>query len=134
MMMLSTDFFQEDKVISLDIATNPFNTKLKEDNDLIWHSETIYNKFHVVQSHAPTTEFPFGNQYVRYSLPDFPLCLEDVIKAINNNIIFTHDGRTAKIESLEWRPFTGIATNVKIRILEVSDRFLVTNLITEDGN
>lgn len=134
MMMLSSDFFEEDKIISLDIADNPFNTKLKEDNNLIWHSETIYNEFHVVQSHAPTVEFPFGNQYIRYSLPDFPLCLDDVVKAINNNIIFTHDGRTAKIESLEWRPYTGIATNVKIRILEVSDKFLVTNLITEDGN
>lgn len=133
MMMLSNDFFQVDKVMSLDVASTPFNTKLKINNDVIFHSKTTYDKFHVVQSHAPTTEFPFGNQYRRYSLPNFNMCLEDVIKVINNNLIFTSDGRTAKIESLNWRPFDGIATDVKIRILHVSDRFLVTKTITENG-
>lgn len=133
MLMLSNDFFQVDKVMSLDISSTPFNTKLKEDNDLIFHSETIYNDFHKVQSHAVTKEFPFGNQYKRFLMPDFNICLDDVIKLINNNLIFTHDGRSAKIESLNWRPFDGIATGVKIRILHVNDPFLVTNTITEDG-
>ena len=133
MLVLSNDFFQVDKVMSLDVSSDPSLTKLKVNNDTIWHSETLYNKFHVVQSHAITDEFPFGNQYRRYELDDFRLCLDDVIKIINNNLIFTTDGRQAKIEALTWNSFHGVAKGLKIRIQNIDDPFLETELITEDG-
>jgi hypothetical protein len=134
MPLLSKDSFTVDKIMSLDIATSPFNTKLKEGNNTIWHSESLYDEFHFVQSHASTIDgVPFGNQYDRHKLGDFKMCLADVIKVINNNRTFTFDKRVAKIESLKWQQFGGIAKDGRIRIRKAHDEFLETNLITESG-
>ena len=62
MLLLSTDFFQVAKLLSLDIATTPRNTKLKQLNASQWNSEYVYNKYHAGQSHVPSIEFPTGNQ------------------------------------------------------------------------
>lgn len=133
MLMVSADFFQVDKVMSLNISSDPSLTKLKLANDSIWHSESLYREFHATQSHAITDEFPMGNQFRRYELGDFRLCLDDVIKIINNNLTFTDDGRTAKIEEARWRNFDGILTGGKIRIAHIDDEFLETNLSTPNG-
>lgn len=133
MMSISVDFFEKDKVLTVDIASDPSLTKVSLDNNTIWHSESLYNEFHVTQSHAVTDEFPTGNQFRRYELGEFRLCLDDVIKVINNNLIFTKDGRTAKIEEARWNDFYGVLKNGKIRIAHVDDPFLETKLVTPNG-
>lgn len=134
MPVLSNPYFTVDKLMSLDIASSPFNTKLKEDNSEIWHSGNLYDEHHFIQSHAATIDgVPFGNQYGRHELGNFILCLADVIKIIDNNRTFTHDGRKAKIESMLWQEFTGEVKKGRIRIRKVHDDNLETNVITESG-
>jgi hypothetical protein len=134
MLLISKDSISVDKIMSLDISTNPYNTKLKEDNSEIWHSGNLYDEHHFIQSHAATIDgVPFGNQYDRHELGDFSMCLADVIKVIDNNLTFTSDNRVAKIESLKWRQYDGIATKGRIRIRNVHDEFLETIVKTESG-
>ncbi len=133
MLSLSTDFFEKDKVLKVIVSSDPSLTKIHKDNSTVWHSENIYTEFHATQSHAITDEFPMGNQFRRYELGDFPLCLDDVIKIINNNLTFTDDGRTAKIEGAVWNDFNGVLKNTNIRIAHIDDPFLETELVTPNG-
>jgi hypothetical protein len=132
MMMLSTDFFTVPKVMSIDISSSPRNNKLKTDNSSRWHSEELYDKFHVTQSFVPSAEFPNGNQHLRYAFDEIPFCKEDLVKVINNPRIFDAQGRQGRIENLNYSPYNQTASGE----YRVSDKFtknLRTVKQTSDG-
>jgi len=134
MMILSNDYFEVPKIASFDITSDPKLTKLKSDNDQIWNSETIYNEFHAIDSFTPNEKKGLkGNQWVRYSIEVAGLCKEDIVKLINNNFIFTHDGRTAKLESLRWNTYTE-AAEMDIRIHQLLTDNLIDTITTPDGS
>lgn len=133
MLMIEKDAFDVPKVMALDIASSPRQTKLKILNNIFWHSEFIYQRFHAGQSHAITDEFPFGNQERIYKSGGFHLCKETAEQILRNNRIFTHDGLTARITSLKWNIETGIVESIEYRIPHVDTRNLKTVLITPHG-
>ena len=97
MMLLENDFFQVDKVLSLDISNTPRNTKIKSSNSAKWNSEHIYRTYHAGQSFVPSVRFPFGNQRREFKGLQVGVCKEDLTLLIDNNHIFAPDGRESEV-------------------------------------
>jgi hypothetical protein len=133
MMLLSKDFFLEDKLIGLDISSSALNTKIRTDNADKIHSEFVYSKYHFRQSIEVTDESPFGNQAFIYKHPAFHLCKEGAFEIINNRFIFTYKKReTVKVRSCEWLTEDGIG-DIEIEIPTLITDNYKTKLITPDG-
>jgi len=160
MMLLSSDDFQVPKIGTFDISNettkkekstdavsiwnNLLNnivsgttlarqTKAKETNDTDWAADTLYEKFHFINSHAPSSGNPKGNQWDRHEVLIPHFCKEDLLKINNNNnVIFTHDGRVAKIETLTWNLHDEVASGT-IRIHQTYTKNLTTKTVTPDG-
>ena len=136
MMMLSADHFEVRKIMSLDIDANPMNTKLKEDNIIIWDTRTLYNDFHRVLSFVPSKDFPNGNQFRIYKAADIPFCKEDGLKVLNNSRIFAtvnSEQVKAKITDGNWIFKNKFATGLVIWISHLETTNLETKIITPNG-
>lgn len=133
MAMFSKDNFLVDKLVGLDIASSPLNTKIRKDNTEKIHSEFVYSKYHFRQSIEVTKESPFGNQAFIYNHPEFHLCKEAAKEIIDNKYIFTFNKReTVKVRECEWLAEKGIAA-IEIEIPTLITDNYETELITADG-
>ena len=133
MLLLSNDYFQVDKIMSLDIAGNPKETNLKSDNSARWSGIELLNKFHRLNLFPPNSEFPTGNQYRRYDSGDIKFCKEDFDLIKNNRTIFTNDGRKAIIETATWNPEVNTG-RIKYRVPELLTNKLKVTIFEPDGS
>lgn len=101
-MLVSSDFPQVPKLVSFDIAPNPTNTKVKDDNAIRLTSNALYDESYFIDSFVQSAKLPEPNQWVKYKRDNIPFCIEDYFKVINNPFIFDSDGRKGKLISLDW--------------------------------
>lgn len=78
------------------------------------------------------------NQWLLYKDQQIPLCCADYELIKNNNTIKTYDGKFAKVDSLKWNPYKGIAT-IDYRIntpytKNVQETFIVDGIDNFDVN
>jgi len=132
MLLLSQDFFSVPKVLSLDISSNPRNTKVKTSNIDKWNSDYIYNTYHAGQSFVPSDRFPFGNQKRIFTALQTGVCKEDLVLMINNRSIFAPDGRKAKAFSWKQKVRTG-NNNIVYRVPHIETTNLKITVTTPQG-
>jgi hypothetical protein len=72
----------------------------------------------------------YTNQYRILKNQKIPLCCEDFNKIKNNNTIKTFSGEWARVESLSWNLFTGVA-NITYRVREKYTSNLMTSYIID---
>lgn len=130
MLLLSNDYFEVPKILTLDISRDPRLTKVNKNNLETWRALNIYKSFYRIDSFVPSNALNLtnANQWERYST-EVTLCLDDVLKLKNNNHIFDADNRTGKLETLKWTPYKETAScnfrinkrytsNLKLKLIE----------------
>jgi hypothetical protein len=109
MLVLEKDYFTTNKLIMYDIGNSPADNKVSLNNEVKVNTSYLYDNFHYVNSGVPTLDRPNANQWLRYETARVNFCKDDFLLVRNNNIIFDTMGREAKIETLKWNRFKGIA-------------------------
>lgn len=110
-------------------------------NKSIIGARTLFKNFHfsnlpkTVVPPAPfnapyTAGQPYYNQWLKYESQQIPLCCADYDLVKNNNIVKTFDSRFARVDSLSWNPFKGIA-NLDYRIQTPYTQNLITSFIID---
>ena len=136
MMLLSNDFFQVPKVVSMDIRDNAVDNKIKDANLTRLTSNGLYDESYFVDSFVPSAKLPEPNQWRKYNIEDITFCFKDFKDVrndlINNNLIFDADGNLAKIISLEWNPEDETAV-IEYWLRQIYTTNLKEKIITPDG-
>jgi len=132
MMLVSTDFPQIPKVLSLDIAVDAVNTKIKDANATRMTSNGLYDESYFIDSFVPSAKLPKPNQWVKRTREDITFCLDDYFKVVNNPFIFDSQGRKGKLISLDWGAEDEEAT-IEYWIQEIYTRNLKETIITPPG-
>lgn len=131
MMKVETDHFNVAKILTLDVASNPKNTKIKSDNINLISAQTLYNNFHFVNSFFPTVDNPTGNQRIIKNYENVPFTFSDYLKVKDNNIIYDSSLQEAEIVSLRWNPY-GQKANMSVRFPKLlTNNFIKTELIAD---
>ena len=128
MMKIETDFTSKPKIFLMDLGvSNRFN-KLSVNNETLLSAEYLYNNFHYINSFVPTTDKPFGNQYLVYNTDNVPFGFQHYLQVKSNNQIQAY-GNDALIESVSWNIFNQKST-LKFRVNTLlSSNFSQTILI-----
>jgi hypothetical protein len=132
MMLLENDFFQVDKVLSLNISTSPRNTKIKSTNQSRWHSEYLVRNYHDGQSFVPSVKFPFGNQRTEFKGIQAKVCKDDLVLLLDNNHIFAPDGRSSELVAFKYKLKTGVS-DITYRVPAIHTKNLVEIIRTPKG-
>jgi hypothetical protein len=101
MLMIENDYLFTPKIMLLQKGATDRQTKLYANNSDIFNAKYLYDNFHFIESFVPNSNGAH-NQWLRKSIDNVPFTFEDFEKVNNDNKIFTHDGKVAKIESLRW--------------------------------
>lgn len=119
MLLLETDIMSVDKVFIFDEnPSNPRESNIPVNNRTLLSARALWDEFHSIESFVPTTSNPNGNQWKTYNLENVEFCLEDLSKVEDNNLIFDSAGNIAKIESLSFNVWTGLAS-MRYRVNEL---------------
>lgn len=116
MLKIETDLIGINKICRLKVGNKPLNTKIAPVNDLVYSAKFLYENMHYVNSFVPTTDRPNANQWIKYTFNKMPLSLENYVKILNNNSIFTNDGENAIVDSLKWNAHAQIAETINFRV------------------
>jgi hypothetical protein len=73
---------------------------------------------------------PYYNQYLVYKSQQVPFCCTDYLGVKTYNIITTFDNQQARVDSLRWNPYEGIA-NIDYRINKQFTKNLQTSFIVD---
>lgn len=103
MMLLANDYFTTPKVVSLNIGTNPVDTKIKDENATRLTSDALYAEAYYVNSFVPSAKLPAPNQWVKRKHDAITFCFDDYKLVRNNNLIFDSEDRAGKIISFDWQ-------------------------------
>jgi hypothetical protein len=115
MLALQNDYFNDKKIVLLDIKNEPKKTKVHASNSIRMTAKFIYNNYYFVNDFIPTTEIPNGNQFIKKIFQNVPFTIADYLKVKKNLYIFANNGLTCKIDSLKFNPFKQIA-EISLRI------------------
>lgn len=131
MLKIETDFFNVQKLVLLDIKTNPVNTKISSGNETYLSAEYLFKAFHWSKSWLPSALRPTGNQYIIKKYPKVSFTFNDYLQVKDSNIIFDHIGNPAEVVSLKWNPRSLVA-DMEIRFPKlITDNLQVTELIPD---
>lgn len=134
MLKLSTDSFSVPKIVIMDINDNPQQNKVSQSNGAILNSQYILNNYYDIESFTPATDRPNANQWIRYELPSpINVCYEDIENLKEDNIIFTSDGKEAKLESMTVNIESEQTTSVRYRVNECYTKNLRDRIFTPNG-
>jgi hypothetical protein len=114
------DPFFENHPVS-GVTVDPNNRSLAAPGPAYMRASSIFRDFHFSSlglTHAPNAPWnspyvagsTYFNQYLMYKDQQIPLCCAEYNDIKNNNVITTFDGKLARVDSLRWNIFTGIAT------------------------
>ncbi len=132
MMKLSADFFTRPKILSLDIASTPRQTKIKANNRTIWSGKGLWDNFHFVNSFVPGKGRRNANQWLRFSAVIADFCAAQFLLVKDNNLIFDRDNNIGKIESLLWNLKKSTA-NISWRVNKLFTSNLQETITEPDG-
>lgn len=104
MLQIENDNFTKPKLVLLDVAANPKNTKVKSTNATDLSAKNIFNLFHIGRMFVPSAGKPTGNQYKIKDYSDIHFTFSDYLKVKDSNIIFDAQGNKAEVSSLRWKP------------------------------
>lgn len=132
MMLIEYDQFNVQKIVDLDIKSDPKQTKISNENSSILSGRHLYHTYYYVNSFIPTTDKPNGNQYILKSFQKDKFTFSDYQKVKSNNYIFTSKGEEAYVNSLKWNPYKQQA-EVDIRISQLYTNNLKSTDYEPDG-
>jgi hypothetical protein len=72
----------------------------------------------------------YFNEWVKYQDQLVPVCCGDFQKIQNNNCMLTYDGKTAKVDSIKWNVFKGLA-NMDYRVQQVYAKNIQVTFIVD---
>lgn len=128
MLLLENDSVIVPKILMVEQGSIDRNTKLTSDHATVLSARYLYENFHYINSFAPYTGNPKGNQWKRIRIDKVPFTLSDFLKVKNNNRVFDSYGNTAKIENLQWNPWTQLATiEYRINYKYTNNLTVITN-------
>lgn len=131
---VSNDFHEVPKVVTINEATNPVDTKIKDINATRLTSEALYNESYFVSSFVPTTTDPaLPNQWRKYNRGDITFCFDDYKKVVNNNYIFDSEDNVGKLISLDWNPELEVAEKMEYWLQQIYTTNLKETILTPDG-
>jgi hypothetical protein len=127
MLMLENDFIRTSKILLVNEANDPLNTKLTSDNQSVVNSVYLHNNFHFIDSFDPVI-YDKTNQHKLFEIDNVPFCYDDFVKVKNNNKLLDGEDE-GEIDSLRWNIFEQTSA-VNFRINEIYTRNLETQVIT----
>ena len=107
MLLLEKDYFTTTKFIMYKLGNTPVENNVSLNNAVKVNTEYIYDNFHFVNSGVPTDDNPNANQWIREKAR-VGFCKEE-FDLLKNNNLFNAYGEVAKLESLKWNKYKGIA-------------------------
>lgn len=132
MMLIEYDQFNVQKIVDLDIKSDPKQTKISNENSTILSARYLYHNFYYIDSFIPTADRPNGNQCIKKSFKNVPFAFQDFKKVKANNFIFTSAGEEAYVQSLKWNPYTQTA-DMELRISKLYTNNLKSTDYEPDG-
>jgi len=100
-LQLDTHFISQHKTyLALGVKVNPLTSTYLG-------TPTLIQNFHFNEILKPVYTSSEGNQWLKYK-GTIPLCCEEYLQILGNNY-GTYQGNTAKLTSVKWNPYTGMA-------------------------
>ncbi|MCK4884041.1 MAG: hypothetical protein KAS30_04170, partial [Candidatus Diapherotrites archaeon] len=118
---------------------SPLQNVLDSDNLDFISAENIWKTFHSHNSFVPNidgvVDWVNGShgQYKKYDTQQFRLCCDDIRKLVSNNKMRWCEKDGEFFGSLDWNPFTKVATG-KFKINEIFYRHLTSKKIIPNGS
>ncbi len=103
MLKMESDYIQVPKAILLDVASNPRNTKINVNNDLILNAKYLWDNYNYFISFVPKGNFK-GNQYKLRELSQCKFTFSDYEKVRGNNLVTDDYGNECEILTLKYNP------------------------------
>jgi len=103
MLKMESDYVQVPKAILLDVASNPRNTKINVNNDLILNARYLWDNYNYFISFVPKGQFK-GNQYKLRELSQCKFTFSDYEKVRGNNLVTDAYGNECEILTLKYNP------------------------------
>ena len=122
MLALEKDLFTVDKLVMLDVNSDPEKTKLANENEIIINAEYIYSNYHKSNSFAPSKD---SAQRFIYQYENIQMNLEDYRNVKEDGYVKLSNGTVCKVLSFEFNPQDRLAKFV------IEERKLYTNNIEE---
>ncbi len=130
MLLLENDSVLVPKLLLVQEGSSDVNNKIYADHKDYLSARYLYENYHFINSFAPTSTQPNGNQWIRKKISRVPFTLSDFVMVKENNRIFDVNGNTAKIENLKWNPWDNLA-DIEYRINQKYTNNLITK--TSEG-
>lgn len=97
LLTVTGEFWAVPKLMRMVLAKGEYIfAKNPRDN---WSAEFLYNNFHIDKSFVSNGN---RNQWRLVRGQEVPFGFSDFVSLINNSYFYTHDGKEAKVEKLEW--------------------------------
>lgn len=109
MLKMESDYVAVPKLIIIDQNSNPALTKVSDDNFTYLRAKYLFRKYHYMKSFVSIDGQRTG-QYILRKSDAFPFDFEMYEESLNNNSIFTDDGKTGLAISLQLNPESETAT------------------------
>ncbi len=109
MLKMESDYVSVAKVLIIDQATNPVNTKISPDNATYLNARYLFDNFHCLKSFVSINGSK-PNQYKLRESDEIPFSFADFETIRNNNTIFTDEGTQGEALSIKYNPFRQTAT------------------------
>ncbi len=102
------------------VTVDPNDRSLASPGPAYMRASSLFRDFHFSSlglTHAPNAPWnspypagaPYFNQYLMYKAQQITICCSEYNDIKNNNVIRTFDGKLARVDSIRWNIFTGIA-------------------------
>lgn len=130
MLMIENDSILTPKIMLLSLGSNYRQNKIYSTNKSIFNAKYLYDNFHYIQSFVPVGGV--HNQYIRKSIQNVPFCFDDYEKVLNDNKIYTSDGKIARIENLKWNIWDQVA-DIDYRYNELYTNNLIQSTYESKG-
>ena len=133
MLILSDDSTGVPKIFAIEEGATPRTTKIHPDNEARLSGKGIYNESYLIDSFVTTPDNPNANQFLRYKIPEFNMCFDDILSIQKTNRIFMADESEAEIETTTIEAETGLVTEMSIKVNEAFDNTLTETINEPDG-
>jgi hypothetical protein len=129
MLKMENDFISVSKMLIIKEGNDARNNKPTANNSVLLDANYLFETYHSINSFDSET-YPAHNQHINRSIENIPFCFEDYEKVRTDNKIYDNNGvDIGELLSLEWNPFTKIATSIKFKINKVYTKNLKTTVI-----
>lgn len=104
MLKIENDDFATSKIFIFKKGSQAKYNKIHPDNATKVSAKTIWHEFHFVDSFAPSSEFPNGNQCIFKRFNGIPFTFLNYQQVKQNNMIYDFNGNEQELVSLKFYP------------------------------